>query len=367
MDFSFIRQTTIDFRGLEKVDKNYYFYYDETNNPRRFKISENGFNLSEKNFFILGGIVFENGNQPTEKEISKLYKMIDVSTDMKEVKFAHIQQKSKKFLYLIRKLRVRNLLNWIYDNNYWIHYYYQDNFYYSIVDIVDSMEESFYGGGKFLREIKNALYIKVKENKEAVLEIFRRNNYPNIEDDRAFVTDILNWIEEVSDDQEFFLEYFRQSIKSYRKKELALLKDNEPLITIPSFSSIYLNNIFIYCRSQHTFDEEDEIEDKLNELNIEMNGRKLENYLFVESSSNKFIQISDLIVGIIRIWLSFIDNNDIDEMKVQFDQLTPSQRDTLRKFSAILNNSLKENFAFKYGSGSNDFERKVSWFLDYGF
>lgn len=58
MDYSEIRKIAIELGDLskEKMDKNYQMYYDETNNPRLFRITEEGFNFSEKAYFILGGL-----------------------------------------------------------------------------------------------------------------------------------------------------------------------------------------------------------------------------------------------------------------------------------------------------------------------
>lgn len=367
MDYSEHRNMSIQLHGLKKADKQYEFYYDETNNPRTFKINEKGFNYDERAFFVLGGIVFDKENRPSKEDVDQLYKDINVQQGMDEVKFRHIQQKSKGFINLIRKSRVQKLLDWLYVNHYWIHYSYLDNFYYSIVDIVDSMGESFYGGPDFLREIKNNIYLKMKENKDAVLDIFRRHNHPNIVNNHAFVLDFLNWIDEVNEEENFFLEYFRQSIKEYCKKELDLLKGNRPLITINDYSIIYINRIVTFLYSGHTFDNEDVIETKIENSNIEIENQALDNYIFIDSKSNKFVQLSDLIVGIMRMWLSYLENNEISEMITAFSHLSSEQIEPLKKFNEIMNNSLKENPAFKHGAGSNDFERKINFFLDYNF
>lgn len=367
MDFSEFRRHSINLLDLKKADHPYDFYYDETNNPRLFKINDTGFNVDERAFFILGGIVFDEKNKPSTENLDQLYKDMHVQQNMAEVKFRHIQHKSKGFISLMRKSKVQKLLNWLYSNNYWIHYSYQDNFYYSIVDIVDSMEESFYMGPDFLREIKNSIYLKMKKHKTTILDIFRKNDYPNIVDTKQFVADFLNWIHELDEDDDFYLEYFRQSIKGYRNKDLVFLKDNVPLITIDDYSMIYINRIVTFLYSNHTFDNEEVIEEKIKMLNIQIQNKKITNYAFVDSKSNKFVQISDLIVGIIRMWFTYLDSKDINEMTTEFSQLNPKQRETLKEFNAIMNNSLKENPTFKHGSGSNDFERKIIFFLNYDF
>lgn len=72
---------------------------------------------------------------------------------MREIKFKHIQQKSKNFIELLSKPKFKILLSgW--KNNCWIHYTYLDNFYFSIVDIIDTLPESAIGGLYFSRDLK---------------------------------------------------------------------------------------------------------------------------------------------------------------------------------------------------------------------
>lgn len=362
-----IRTETIQLHGLEDMDmdKQYTFYYDETNNPRTFKITENGFNFDERNFFVLGGLVFIKENKPKDSAVDHLFKQIGGQEIMQEVKFKHIQQKSKDFLFLINKYRVRDLINWIDQYNLWIHYSFLDNFYYSIVDIVDTLEESYYLGPEFLREIKNELYLVIKGDKNEFLDILRKNSYPEIPNHREFITDIINWLEEKSYNDIFLIEYFRQSLKSYRNKKLVLLKGNEPFITIGDYTSLYEHRLFTFLYSTHVLDKEEIVEAKIKAHEVNTYKQKFGNYEFIDSKTNRFIQLSDMIVGIIRMWLSYLEKSTIREMERDFASLRPHQLHTLQQWNRIMIRSLAENRTFKHGIAHNDFERKVSFFLDY--
>ena len=59
------------------------------------------------------------------------------------------------------------MINWLYENNYWIHFEYMDNFYYSTVDIIDSLPfASSIGVLRNSRHFKTALYQAIKFDKK---------------------------------------------------------------------------------------------------------------------------------------------------------------------------------------------------------
>jgi len=350
--------------GLIKTDKKYQFYYDETNNTRMFKLTEDGFNDDDSAYFILGGVVFDKENEITNESLDGLYNDLCVPKNLAEVKFKFIKRKSKSFIELLSKKSVQIFVEWLEKHNCWIHYSYQDNLYFSLVDIVDSMDESHL----FPKTLKNTLYECVKKDKAYFLGVLYQHNYPNITDQKSFVSDIVSGIENVGNDDDFYLEYLRQSLKSYKHKELAFLQNNNDLVTIESYSGSYTNRIITFINGTHTFDQEETIEAYINQIpSIKIKGKKVQNYQFVNSKTCRLIQLSDWVVGIIRMWMSYMERLSIDELHVSLSLLNEPQRKTASQLQSIFNTSLEENFAFKHGSGSNDFELKINLFLEYEF
>lgn len=288
MDYTTHRRQAIELGGLSllKMNKQYEMFYDETNNPRLFRITEKGFNIDDKAYFILGGLVFEKGRKPSEKMMNGLYKKLEFQDNIKEIKFKHIKQNAKTFLELLTKSKVRIFIDWIDKNNYWIHYTYRDNFYYSIVDIIDSMKESNYGGLSFSRELKSTLYSVIKKDKGRFLDLLRQHKYPNIKNQKGFIEDIIFWIEEMNFDDDFSLEYMRQSLKSYKKQGLFLLKNNKDFVTIENYSVLYKQMIVLFNESKLTFDDEEYIEENIESSSLEVDGEELMNYKFVDSREN---------------------------------------------------------------------------------
>jgi len=62
MDLTKHYELAVELGQLEKTDKEYRFFYDETNNPKIFKLNEDGFNYDDSAYFILGGLVLEKEN-----------------------------------------------------------------------------------------------------------------------------------------------------------------------------------------------------------------------------------------------------------------------------------------------------------------
>lgn len=168
MDYTDIYENIIN-SGITNFDESYILYYDETNNPRKFCLTQEGFNVNEREFFILGGVGFENTASIENLEIDKLLCDFKIQKNTNEMKFKHIKCKSKNLTELIIQKRVQILIDWIIEKNAFIHYSYIDNFYYSIVDIVDTVEQSFWIGPEFQREIKDSLYSLIKKIKRGLL------------------------------------------------------------------------------------------------------------------------------------------------------------------------------------------------------
>ncbi|EGO9136372.1 hypothetical protein DXT29_13850, partial [Enterococcus faecalis] len=109
-----------------------------------------------------------------------------------------------------------------------------------------------------------------------------------------------------------------------------------------------------------------EIQKILNKNTIEVFGKKV-SYEFVKSDNSVFVQLSDLTVGILRMWMVFLESHTIFELNELFLNLSDAQKQTIIQFQSLMYNSLLESFGFKHGSGSNQFEDKINYFMEYNF
>ncbi|NRG34423.1 DUF3800 domain-containing protein [Niallia circulans] len=364
---SLLRDRSIKMNGLQNVDIKYTFFYDETNNPKKFRITTEGFNVSEDDFFILGGIVYRSDNYISDEKVNELFSELITQKNMKEIKFKQASNSAKDFYSTMKAKKIALVLKWLEENKIWIHYSYRDNFYYGIVDLVDSLGDIYYLPIEIVTQLKTVLYKYIKLDQENFVGILRHYNYPNISDVNRFIWSVLDWLfdKEFHDWQEdFLIEYLRQSLKTSRKDGLQLLENNTDFEMISSFEDIYLNRIIIFSNSFHYFDEEATIEEKLSGLQMTINGSLLNNYEFINSRGNKFTQVSDIVVGIIRTWLSYINKSSIERIEEDFSNCSEKELDSVVRFVDIVKNSQQENKAFEHWSIDFHTAKKISYFLD---
>ncbi|MDP3662889.1 MAG: hypothetical protein U1D41_00445 [Nitrosomonas sp.] len=70
--------------GLQSISRD--FYYDETNNYRKFHFKSGRLNIEDAGEFLLGGVVVDQG---CSIDISQLKKEISLDKSANELKFKH--------------------------------------------------------------------------------------------------------------------------------------------------------------------------------------------------------------------------------------------------------------------------------------
>ena len=126
-----------DIRGTFSPPANLILYYDETNNIRKLTIRTEGnksFLNNELHEFILGGIAIERGATPNYDKLLKQCVLLKTK-DVKSKSFF----KYDDFIKCIESKRVTFLLNWLVEENILIHYFRQDNLYFALTGLMDSL------------------------------------------------------------------------------------------------------------------------------------------------------------------------------------------------------------------------------------
>ncbi|BDU50397.1 hypothetical protein [Haliovirga abyssi] len=204
------------------INGRYKFYYDETNNFRKFWIKENKFNASTNKNFVLAGLVHEDVE--VLPNIEDLFGKLKLQSNVKELKFKMISK--GKFLECCKSQKLNIILKYIYENKIYLHYVKLDPFYYSIVDIIDSILENEYMDFSF--ELKNCLYKIMYADIEKTTELFLKHDYPNIKKDikNEFIDDLLDMINE-SEVKNMMKNFLIELLKKSREKEeLPFIMDN---------------------------------------------------------------------------------------------------------------------------------------------
>lgn len=169
-------------------------------------------------------------------------------------------------------------------------------------------------------KIKGALYDFVIDHQDEVVDIFIRHTYPDVKDASAFCNELCYLIWEYNDDNEydpgfFFLELLSQMLKTAGKlDELIFVQDNEPFMLIQEYYIFYTERCEIFSKSHHIFDEELTVQKQISDLELYEDGVQLNNWQFVKSHENIYVQVSDLIAGLLRKLFMFLDEHSLTDI-----------------------------------------------------
>jgi len=361
-DIGEIRMYTKMLAPLADFDRAYTFYYDETNNIRKFYVRELDFNSAFTDNFILGGLVHE-GSAPDVQPLVDAFKL---QSSVKEVKFKHIAKGD--FLDCLKSQKLNIFLEYVNTSDLYIHYSSLNILYWSIVDIVDSAilysEVSQQLGLQFANTLKNDLYRLARMEIDSVIALFHKYEYPNIKPSNVvlFVEDISDLFDKYLDDMEFHfgLESLRQILKEAKKKgALPFVMDEEDFVLINDFSQFYLRPIYLFKNSTHIFDNEESIAELLSEYKILDGSQEIKNYSFIDSKSCQLTQLSDVLVGIIGKLHGYLNSHTRSEIHADFSQLNSTQSENISLLLDLIDRSHDKNLGFLHSTDSYEEMSKV--------
>ena len=335
--------------GYKDNGKEYIFYYDETNNYRKVKITEKGLNDFKVMLdnFTLGGICLEKSKERDNKELIKNLKL----QTGQELKSKTFFKGKNTFKDCIEHKKLNIILNWILNNAY-VHYSDIDSIYFSVIDIVDSICNNpiaKYFPQDLIDTFKDELYWAIRSNFEIFLDICKKTDYPNVTNEKIKIfwkglIDIINKEQEKYTTLELLKDLIEQFINY---NDLIFLKDNEERIIMESFYSLMQQRFIIFKNSMHIFDNELVDEQKMNDEYMALNdGNKLENYKFLDSKDEVNIQISDIIIYVIAKYLKFLTHYPNENVDNTLKSLNKMGRENLTRLIQIINKSNKENIFF---------------------
>lgn len=354
-EISDIRKMTKMLAPTADFDGSFTFYYDETNNIRKFYVREIDFNSSFNSNFVLGGLVCK-GKPP---DIKLLFDRLNLQKNIKETKLKHIAKGD--FLDCLKSEKLNCFLTYLLDSDLYIHYSSLNILYWSIVDIVDSAiansEVAVQLDLNFSNHLKNDLYKLAKLEIESVIELFYNFEYPNLKKGLVseFIEELTSMFDEYIDTEEFHfgLESLRQILKEAKKKDsLPFIMDEEDYLLIEDFSQFYLGPIYLFKNSKHIFDNEVAISETLANYKIIDKNKEIRNYSFVDSQSNLFIQASDIFVGLIGKLTNYINTNPREKILGDFDSLSEKQMNNIDSLINLIEKSHIKNIAFVHSIDS---------------
>ena len=341
IDVNEFRDPAIAYHGLTGVDEAYTFYYDETNNPRRFHVENTGFN-AQPMCFVLGGLCHRG--RPRPLGLAELRRAVRLQPNAPELKLRHLG--TGDFLRLIGSPKVERYLDWLAAEDLLLHYLALDPLYWSVIDIVDSIishpETSalqvFHGA------LKSDLCEILAADPADLADLFGRFSYPDVGLDRrgAFIRELQERLEAR---EKLISQFGYQMLRGVlqagaRVDQLLYLQDETPHELIDSFEHFFRDRLCLFKHSHHVFDVEPVIEERLRRYEFRDGERELGHFRFVDSKEEAGVQASDPIVGLLGKLFSYSARVSRDDFAADLRSLSTAQKRTLGKLCAAMDRSI---------------------------
>lgn len=360
IDCTSFRNGTILLNGLDgkKMDSHYTLYFDESGNTRCFWLKDGKYNVDPFIHFVLGGIV---ADKAVDFEYAK--KRIGCNVTVQEIKSRNVYKGD--FETCLKSPTLKNFLDLIIEQKWFVHFSAVELFYYAIVDIVDSIMDV----DDEINLIKNELYRILRHDISRTQQIMVQYDYPNISDDKknrfldSCIEVLDNYIADTGRANELTYKLRISFQLAQEKKELTFIQDEDAGSLLQSFFHFYLRPIYMFKNSHIILDEELSIQEKLQFYCLLLDGSTLENYEFVNSKDNVMVQLSDVMMGVIARYLRFVNTN-IDYIDDTVSKFDTNQLASFYQLNNILNISVLENSAFWDLFLCNDMRSKFSYIVD---
>lgn len=363
-DWVEMRTMMIAVHGIRRADDKFAFFYDETNNIRKFALTDAGTNVDEHKNFVLGGIVLLEGQ--ALPDIATLREALGIQDNALEIKFKHVANGDFEAALASRKMA--RFLTWLTDNRLAIHYSSINIVYWSIVDIVDSIIASkrFEAFSHAQREMKNELYRIACLDKSEFLGLMRRHGYPSIQNRKAgaFIAEVDAFLGNHSPKAgNLAVKMLKELVhKAKALTELPFLEEDTPDVLIGSFSSFFTLPILLFENAAHVFDREIQVEKSLNADGFKQRAQGID-YRFSDSKADPGIQLADVTVGLIGKYQDFIEEHRLPELLTRRNAWSAAQTETFELLRGLIDYSDDVSNAFIHRITAMDSEWKNNTFM----
>lgn len=364
MDAAELRSMLVKMHGIRGADSKFQFFYDETNNIRRFVLTDDGTNVNEPKNFVLGGVVLREGQ--VLPDMAPLRKRLGVMDNAPEIKFKHVA--SGDFEKVLTSRKLADFLSWVTDHQLAIHFSSINIVYWSIVDIIDSIlaNERFELYCMAQREMKNELYRIVCIDRAGFFGLLKHYGYPDLQAGQAgeFLAQVEAFINLHDSDvssmpQQMLRELVR---KAQRVSGLPFIQDGDADVLIDGFDSFFTQPILLFNKSNHVFDTETEVEKRLNNAAFRRRADGID-YRFSDSKADPGIQLADVIVGLLGKYQDFVEQHPLRELQARGAAWNEGQKKAFGLLRGLIDRSDDVSNAFIHRVTALDSERKNATFM----
>ena len=372
MDFSDIRLGTkimlhITTGDADSIEKPYNLYYDETNNVKKFWLNEkkNKFNVSPDTIFVLGGI--EANDCITFNELRDL---LNLQNNVTEVKSHNVYD--GQLSDCMKSDRLETILNLLLSKGWHVHFQSLNILYWSIVDILDTIDGFKMQDIELTRALKAMLYRIMKVDDRWFFELVLKYRYPNLRktDIEPFYQDLVKKCDSyVIDNLNPSLPFLKKLLVNWLRKashqtRAILIQDEPELILLRELASCYRCEVATWINSQIIFDNEADIIYELKSRPVSIDDKIVSNYKFVDSKTDTMLQLSDIVVGIIARYLTFIDKNGLGLPDIVKSTFNDKQKRIFAKLNKLLRVSRDFNPAFLHQTTSIEYHGLLNQYID---
>lgn len=344
----FMQQELCDMWGINNQTK-YVFYYDESNNCRKFWVddSKQQFNTDYTADFVLAGLV-KKEEDIVDVSLETFRKPLKLQGNVEEIKFKKLYAKGD-FLQCVKEKRLFETLSWIDKSPFYIHYTNVNNLFYTLVEIFDSIvkpdEISEFGYDYF--KMKSVFYHMFKGKADELQILMFKYKYPNIhrEDVERFCNELLFLLgsrREMKEEEKFLAGMLARASKS---DELVFLHDNDDYIMQENYAEFYADPIRKYQKSTHIFDEETTVQD-IVKRQIAQGENMADNFKFVKSETDIFVQLSDVVAGILGKLFKYINSTSVNQRRKDIEGLSKIQIENILLIDKLRMEANRENPGF---------------------
>ncbi|MDF3626153.1 DUF3800 domain-containing protein [Brytella acorum] len=345
IDVNQMREPAILLYNLKDADDHHTFYYDESNNLRRLHITEDGLNVPDPMVYVLGGVAHHG--QPKNFAFDALCSAIHLQKTVKELKFEHVAKGN--FLQVLTSRKLSKFLDWVLQSDLFIHYIAMDPLYWSTVDIIDSSIDDNPHLMMVARQLKNDLYTVLRKDFSWLVDAFIRYGYPNLgPSGPTFIAELLAFIEDRNDVFDSFSLQMLKGVleKGARAKELPFLQDETANVLIDSFLPFVIHRLCLFKNSTHVLDVEPFIEKRLKKNRFMDEEREVSMYRYAISHNEPGVQISDVVVGLLAKFFSWIARTSIDDVLEARGSLTEVQEHNRQLIAKLFERSTTSTDAY---------------------